>query len=98
MPKPNYHKRAIESAVRKYLISRPVGYIVSSPNILYDLKLDTEEMMNDVYVSKAVFNVKDEKVLEKHGKFLNELDWDKKFSRNGKRATKVYMIEEYIND
>ena len=95
MPKVNKHKRAIDSAVRNYLSSCPIGKLVSSPNVLFDLNLDTEDMINDNYVSAAVSKIKRDKFLEKHGKFLDERGHSKKFSRRGKRGTKVYMIEEY---
>ena len=60
--------------------------------------LDTEDYMNDDYVFKALFNVKDNKTLEKHGKTLYEIGFKKKYSRKGNRPTKFYKIKEYIND
>lgn len=96
MSRVNLHKRSVQRQVEKYLLSCPIGYIVSSPNILFDLKLDDENHMNDDYVFKALFNVKDNKVLEKHGKTLDEIGFDRVFSRDGNRQTKLYKIKEYI--
>lgn len=96
MTKANYHKRAIYGMVEKYLSTCPAGYVITSPNLLFDLKLDTEDSLNDDYVYKALCNIKQTGALKKHGKTLEEIDYSKKFSRGNKRATKVYKIIESV--
>lgn len=83
---------AVEAAVINRLKGLPDGYLVNSPNLIFDIGLNTDDKRFDGKVYNSLSSVARNNKLESFGRRLKLLGSKPMYSRGNKRPTNLYKV------